>query len=829
MVDSVGQVKLKAGDKEYRFHQEPFPLYPGEELEGPIQMLPVVPTNSALLLESLMNCADHNDIERIAGERWLFEGPGTYYPLKEVKVIRSVEAETIENNTALCLEATRDCTDRTGVKHVHGDRWLVRNPGVYLPGPYEKVVEKRVAYKVTEQIALHIRAIASHVDEFGKKRRFGDEWLITSKDTDSHICSVYEEIVSTVDITVLSAHKYCVILNPVDENGVPQLGKKKLIKGEASFFLNPGEQLQCNVQDTYILRHDEGLILRAEAEFVDEVESVEFPPGDSHGEPVRKKRTLVRRPGDRWTVRGPLEYVPPIEVEVFSRISLIPLDRNEGIYVRNTKTGAVRALIGQAYMLNEDEELWEKKLPQDVIELLSSNKDPLADRGSYASKMRSSAPESQPTLDLTRVVTFQVPHNAAVQVYDYKENKARVEFGPTLVMLGPDEQFTRLSLSGGKPKRPNVIKTLCLLLGPDFCTDVVVVETADHARLSLQLSYNWHFAVPQPCSQEDSAKLFSVPDFIGDACKAIASRIRGKVASVNFDDFHRNSCRLIRVAVFGEGNDSRVRDQFVLPQNNLHITSIDVQSVEPVDQRTRDSLQKSVQLAIEITTNSQEAAARHEAERVEQEARGRLERQKILDETAAEEARRSLLETRVQLAALESTGQAKAEAMSRAEALRIEGEASVEQAKLRAQALAIDTDSELDRLRKARAMELEYLREKDNIRLHTLTEQMKVDVSRFTAMVNTIGAETLRAIASAGPENNLRMLSALGLQSTLITDGTTPVNLLSTAHGLIGKMMDQGGGYLTKRKTSQRKPTAGRTEDCAAHGEDEDDTSAISH
>ena len=35
-------------------------------------------------------------------------------------------------------------------------------------------------------------------------------------------------------------------------------------------------------------------------------------------------------------------------------------------------------------------------------------------------------------------------------------------------------------------------------------------------------------------------------------------------------------------------------------------------------QRTRDSLQKSVTLAIEITTQSQEAAAKREAERVDQ-------------------------------------------------------------------------------------------------------------------------------------------------------------------------------------------------------------------
>lgn len=112
-------------------------------------------------------------------------------------------------------------------------------------------------------------------------------------------------------------------------------------------------------------------------------------------------------------------------------------------------------------------------------------------------------------------------------------------FGPELVMLGPDEQFTQLSLSGGKPKKQNVIKSLCLLLGPDFCTDIITVETADHARLSLQLSYNWHFDIKNKEDKTEAAKIFSVPDFVGDACKAIASRIRGAVAQVQFDDFHK--------------------------------------------------------------------------------------------------------------------------------------------------------------------------------------------------------------------------------------------------------------------------------------------------
>ena len=84
---------------------------------------------------------------------------------------------------------------------------------------------------------------------------------------------------------------------------------------------------------------------------------------------------------------------------------------------------------------------------------------------------------------------------------------------------------------------------------------------------------------------------------------------------------------------------------------------------------------------------------RHEAERLEQEAKGRLERQKITDEAEAERARKELLELQAQSAAVESTGQAKAEAQSRAEAARIEGETAVQQAKLKAEAAKIEAVS----------------------------------------------------------------------------------------------------------------------------------------
>lgn len=36
------------------------------------------------------------------------------------------------------------------------------------------------------------------------------------------------------------------------------------------------------------------------------------------------------------------------------------------------------------------------------------------------------------------------------------------------------------------------------------------------------------------------------------------------------------------------------------------------------------------------------------------------------------------------------------------------------------------------------------------------------------------------------------MLQALGLKSTLITDGSSPINLFTTANGLLGALSGQG-------------------------------------
>jgi len=766
--DAIGQVKLRHADTEIRLSgdwPEPFPLYPGEKQLGGLQKLVVVDKNSALRLRAVRDCKDVEGADRKAGETWLFLGPATYTPTVQVEVEETIRATIIKQNCALKLRAMRDLVDCTGAKRQAGEEWLVRQVGAYLPQAQEQIIATVQAHTLTERTALHLCASTTFTDIFGAVRKAGSEWLVTVEDAETHIQDVHEQVIGTVHITTLNNRQWCVVQHPYDNNGVIRMGAKKLVQGEASFFLRPGELIPDGIQEIYVLAEDEALLLQALETFVDQ----------SDGKKVNHEA------GCRWMVYGPCEFVPPVEVNVLEKRKAMPLDENEGVYVRDLKTGQVRAVIGTTYMLKPDEELWSKPLSPDVEMLLEAQAGgniyitPAHHGGKTLPKM------SGTKRDKTRVISFRVPHNAAVQIYDYKANQMRVIFGPDLALLQPNEQLTVLKLSGDSPKRENVHTTLCLMLGPDFMTDAIQVETSDHARLQLQLAYNWHFK-RDLITRRTATRIFNVPDFVGAATKAMASRIRGAVAGETFDNFHKNSAEVIRTAVFG----AKGATEWVFTSNGLCITNVDIQGVEPVDDRTRESLQKSVQLAIEITTASQEARARHEAKREEEQAKGLLEQQTIKNQASSEDARRQLLELQAQSAEIEAKGCAIAEAQATAQAASIEGEAAVEQAQLRAQAMSIEASASLHQRKAEQEVEIAHQAELIKLEVEKARELAGIESNKFQQTVDAIGPDTICQIAQAGPEMQAKLLQGLGLKGFLVTDGTNPVNLFNTAQGFVG-------------------------------------------
>jgi len=761
--DEHGQALIRHGQKEVRLVQDPFPLFPGE-VAHKMQKLRTVYKNRALRLRALQNMVDNNGKERNAGEEWLFEGPGTYTPQVHAQYVKEIKADVVKENCALMLRATRDTVDREGNKRVAGEEWLVERIGSYLSGVYEEVVDTLKAAVLTDRKAIHVRALITFVDRFNIERKCGQRWLVTNEQCHSFIPSVNEKVEKNVNITTLTSRQYCVVVDPYDSDLNKNLrGQLRQIRGESSFFLHPNEKLQLGIQNVNVLQEEDGLILRCLTSFE-----------DNSGDEV-----VYRKTGERWLIRGPMEYVPPVDVVIEKTVKAIPLDKNEGVYVQNVKTGKIRAVIGETYMMNEDEELWNKELAPLVEALLNLS----SDFGKIPTDLL--AQQNSIVRDKSQVVTYRVPHNTAVQIYDFGTEKGRVVFGPEMVLLGPEEEFTPLSLSGSVPKRPNKVKTLHLLLGPDFFNDEIIVETADHARLKLTLSYNWHY---EPDADNES-KIFAVSDFVGDACKAMASRIRGAVARETFDDFHKNSAPLIRASVFGRAH-AQEGGRFRFAANNLVITGIDIKSVDPVDDKTREQLAKSVQIAIEITTSAQQASAKQEAEKIAQEARGRLQRQTLSDEAESEKVQTSLSRMKAETRAVEATGMARAQAQSNAERAMIQAESDVMQAELETEALRIEASAKHSRLAAERELEIDYMQQKYDLEAAKAEVEAEIETRKFTEMVKTIGKETIKSIAMAGPAMQAKLLEGLGIESTLIMDGNSPINLFSTANGMLGAKSD---------------------------------------
>lgn len=770
-----GQAKNRLGEREIRFFQQPFPLFPLETVIIRNEPLPLLTSTQALVLRAISSFDAYK-----AGDEFLFQGPGTYIPRVEVEVVEKRDAIIVLFNQNLRLRAKNKFVDRTGTNRHVGEEYLWSTPGAFMLDVNEALMTVASTTVIGPENALHVQVNKGFVDKRpwagGRDRRAGEVYLVDAAMTSEFVPEPQEKIIKVVDLIKVNSLQFAIIHDPVGPSGQPQLGRRKVVTNTA-FFIYPGERLDASgIIDAYILGEDEAVLVKAVEEFTDN----EVSPA------------VKRVSGEQWLLKGPRNYIPNESVRVApgpdgtGKRRRIILGPGEGVYVRNILSGDVRAVVGVSYMLEAYEELWNKELPPIVEEKLARQ------LNAHAAYMDAATVAAAPR-DKTRLVGYHIPHNSVTQVFDYKLRTRRTIFGPDMVTLGPDEEFTVLSLSGSDwdPKQPNVcfpkqtdlIKALYLFLGPSNLSDVVKVETRDHARLSLQLSYDWYFDV-EPGNVAQADECFNVPDFVGDCCSCIASRVRATIAGVSFEHFHKNSSSILKAAVFGNDDSGAPRADLRFPSNRLVVTSIDIQEIAVIDDKTREALKQSVKMAIEITTQGQEAAARQEASIREQTARGKLDRQQIHDKSLSEVERKRLIEAETKCSSIASTGRAKAEARARAEAATIDGDLSVQLARIRAAKDEVMDIIQQEQKQKRSFEELQFQSLKNEQEITLKDAMAKLESSKFGRVMDAVGKNTVQEIAKAGPEMQAKILSSLGLQGYLVTDGTNPINLFNTAKGL---------------------------------------------
>lgn len=686
------------------------------------------------------------------------------------------------------LKAVRNLVDDEGIPRRAGEMWLYKKVGKYTPSsPYISLVEAVPARIINDFKAIQLKAQVEFTDFYGITRKAGENWLVTKEQTSIHFVDAYETLVKEVPITIVQDRAFCIINNPVeiakDGTQTQKFGGRKRITGPDSFFLKPFEELEAgHPLPIYVLKEDEALLLYAENQFVDDKGEVHYP-------------------GEKWLFKGPGDYIPPIDVKILERRAAIPLHKNEGIYIRDENTGEIRAQIGHTYLLKAHESLWEKELPEQYEILLKKERlgvsysVPKVVNGvvSYE-EVYDDTPR-----DKTKVISYRIASGKCVQVYNYKTKENKIIFGPDLILLQPDEILTLLSLSGGKPKKENVIKTLSLLLGPEIISDIVEVETSDHAKIELDLSYKWHFEYNRENPNDEvNKKLFAVGDFVGDVSKSVSSRIRGTVSSITYEDFHHNSAEIIRAAVFGRDAEGNIRARRKADANNLVITSCDIKSQKPIERDIEEKLKQNTFLAIQIKTKATEMEYKHQTLFMQQESKGELDIKKLEDQTLAEEARIKLYQISTEKDAMFSIATALADAKAENEKLEILGKNKVDLAILDKEEQEVITSTANELQHKNQEIELNYEKQMNEIEINEQKQLAAIEVDKLRRMITALGPKTLSQIVSAGPEMQAKMLKSLGLKGYLMTDGKSPVNLFDTANGLVqGAAGSTPGGLMS--------------------------------
>jgi len=210
-----------------------------------------------------------------------------------------VRAVALNANQALRLRARNKCFDKVnGRMRKAGEEWNVMMTGIYLPDVLEEVVSIIDAIILTHVKSIHVKALKSFVDRKEIERKAGDQWLVQREDCELFIPDVAEEVIDQhVPLQVLNNRQYCVIMDPYGDEGYQLLGSKKQLIGPTTFFLKPGESITGGISSKHILSAEQAVWVTANGSLTDE-------------------RSRRRKPGDKWAIYGPGEYVPQNEVTI---------------------------------------------------------------------------------------------------------------------------------------------------------------------------------------------------------------------------------------------------------------------------------------------------------------------------------------------------------------------------------------------------------------------------------------------------------------------------------------------------------------------------------
>lgn len=559
-----------------------------------------------------------------------------------------------------------------------------------------------------------------------------------------------------------SSSQYIVLENPPEDpsdralpganSAVPlQRGRKIVVPGPAEFPLRPGQRAQ--VVDGHQLRQDEYVVVRVyddtfdpelppigterivrgtERSFYVPVSGLEVVP--LHGAYVRRAWRMEPSAGLHLRVVKPFIAsdgypVPPGEyeagqdlflrgregvffptesLEVVDAVEAIPLAENEGIYVRDLKSGAVRIVEGPTSFLPDPTK-------EEVVH-------------------RALSPEQRALWgveDPDRAPAIYVPPSTAVMIV--AKDRREVVTGPRTRILAFEENLEMLTLSTGRPKTDEEMLPTCFLqIEGNKVSDVVRVETKDHVELAILLSYRVSFV-------DDPQRWFAVKDYVGLLCDHLSSIIRGSARHIPLEQLYATGTSAVRDAVLGPRSEDGVREGRRFSENQMWVYDVEVLAITILDGHVATLLSDAQRMAI-----VSEIARKKEELRLGDEQ---------LKEAVSQEIHRAQMTTMQTKMELEQAVRACRVAEAGTQ-LELDALDTVQRATHEAEAFAVRAQSRQEAAEKRAALDQKRL----EARARAFREQMEAMQPELIATLKMLGNQSLAAELS----KNLSPLAILG-------------------------------------------------------------------
>jgi major vault protein len=160
----------------------------------------------------------------------------------------------------------------------------------------------------------------------------------------------------------------------------------------------------------------------------------------------------------------------------------------------------------------------------------------------------------------------------------------RVVEGPQRILVGYDETLETLNLSTGTPKTDErVVSTVYLRVKNNKVSDLVTVETADHVKVDLRLSFHVDF-------EGDKSKWFEVENYVKFLTDRVRSVLAGATKQETIANFYLNAVPFVRNTILGTRSEEDGRTGLSFAENGMRIRDVEVLDISIQDRSISELL-----------------------------------------------------------------------------------------------------------------------------------------------------------------------------------------------------------------------------------------------